>query len=409
MHARSLHRLAGTLTRAAVGSGVDRRVLPIAAVSLVYSASFATFWVYVGIFAVRGLHWPSGRVGLLFLASAPVAAAANYLSGRVSDRTGRRRLIVVSFLGSALNMLALRAFGGSAPLAFVLICGQGVVGAPAFSLHRVLVADLVEDDAREQAYATLRVAANLGTIVGPPLAALLLSLGGWTSFLLGNAALGALGAVLAASLLPHNGKAVAVASGSTSVRPVLRDRPFLLLLASTLLTYFDYCGFETVLPVIAVVEYGLSPATWGLVIAVGPALVILGQLRLMRVAQVLETGPRLAAAALLMGLPFLAFIASRTMIVVVAVVVAFFVGEMVWQPTSQSLAAQLASAPKRGAYLGAFAAMTGPAWTLAPFVAFKLRAHAGVDAVWMMLAGIAVAAAFSGYAAVRAAAAAATR
>src|SRR5438128_8103677 len=116
------------LVRAALGGEIDRRVLPISAISFIYSASFATFWVYVGIFAVRGLHWPANRVGLLFLASAPAAATANYLSGRISDRTGRKRPIVVSFLVSSLNMVALSLFGAHTWLAFALIFGQGVIG-----------------------------------------------------------------------------------------------------------------------------------------------------------------------------------------------------------------------------------------------------------------------------------------
>ena len=128
------------------GGGLDRRVAPIVAVSFVYAASFSTFWVYVGIYAVKGLHWPTGRVGLLFLASAPAAAVANYLSGRISDRVGRRPLILGSFLASSANMILLTLLGETTALAFVLIIVQGVIGAPAYSLDRVLVADLVPDE-----------------------------------------------------------------------------------------------------------------------------------------------------------------------------------------------------------------------------------------------------------------------
>jgi hypothetical protein len=44
------------LARALLGGGLDRRVAPIVPVSFTYSASFSTFWVYVGIYAVKGLH-----------------------------------------------------------------------------------------------------------------------------------------------------------------------------------------------------------------------------------------------------------------------------------------------------------------------------------------------------------------
>jgi predicted MFS family arabinose efflux permease len=388
------------LARALFGGGLDRRVAPIVPVSFTYSASFSTFWVYVGIYAVKGLHWPASRVGLLFLASAPAAAVANYLSGRISDRTGRKPLIVASFLASSANVLLLTWLGGTTALAFVLIVVQGVIGAPAYSLDRVLVADLVPDDeSREPAYASVRVATNLGTLVGPPLGALLVFVAGWTAFLLGIAVLGVIGAAFAIALLPP-AHAIVEARVPGSLRMVLRDRPFSLLLLSTLLAFTDYCGFETVLPVLAVSAYGLAPSTWGLLVIISPALVVLAQLRLTRATSRIPPASRLAGATLLMGLPFLALLASSHVAMIAAVIVVFVVGEMVWMPTSQAVAAQLAPPHARGTYFGALAAMTGPAWTLAPFVAFQLRAHAGVGSVWLLFAAIAVASAAAGAAAV---------
>src|SRR5919109_4171515 len=159
MRPSGLQRLAWLV----LGCEGSRSVRPVAAVSFTYNASFSTFWVYVGIYAVKGLHWPPSRVGLLFLASAPAAAVANYLSGRISDRTGRKRLIVLSFAASAVNMTLLAALGETTAVAFGLIVLQGVIGAPAYSLDRVLVADLVGVD-REPGFATVRVATNLGAL-----------------------------------------------------------------------------------------------------------------------------------------------------------------------------------------------------------------------------------------------------
>jgi predicted MFS family arabinose efflux permease len=356
------------------------------------------------------LHWPASRVGLLFLASAPAAAVANYFSGRISDRVGRKPLIFWSFVASAANLVVLAWLGGTTAVAFALIVLQGVIGAPAYSLDRVLVADVVADAReREPGFATVRVATNLGALVGPPLGALLVYLGGWDAFLLGISALGLAGALLTATLLPNRRTAVHTLAEIGSLRSVLRDRPFALLLLSTLLAFFDYCGFETVLPVIAVSVYGLAPSTWGLLVVISPALVVLGQLRLTRATARVSPGPRLAGATLLMGLPFLLLLVSTSVGVIAIVIALFIVGEMVWMPTSQAVAAQLAPEESRGTYFGALAAMTGPAWTLAPFVAFQLKAHGGVRSVWLLFAAIGVAAALTGAAAVRAQASARPR
>ena len=391
------------LVRAVLGGELDRRVRPVVAVSFTYSASFSTFWVYVGIYAVKGLHWPVNRVGLLFLLSAPAAAIANYLSGHVSDRTGRKGLIVASFLLSAVNVTALALLGHRTAIAFVLIVVQGVIGAPAYSLDRVLVADLVPDgEDREHAYATVRVATNLGALAGPPFAGLLIYLGGWTTFLFALAVLGLLGALLTIALLPPTGGSVVTGEpGAGSLRLVLRDRPFVFLLVSTLLAFTDYCGFETVLPVVAVSTYGIASSTWGLLVVISPVLVILFQLRVARASLRLPSAQRLATAILLMGLPFLALVVSGEIAVIAAVIVVFVLGEMIWMPTSQALAAEIAPTHARGTYFGALAATTGPAWTLAPFIAFQFRTHGGVASVWLFFAAIAFAGAIAGAAAAR--------
>ncbi len=154
---------------------------------------------------------------------------------------------------------------------------------------------------------------------------------------------------------------------------------------------------------IAVASYGVAPSTWGLLVAISPALVILGQLRLTRASGRIPAAPRIAGATLLMGLPFLALLVSTSVAVIAAVIVLFMAGEMVWMPTSQAVTAELAPEPMRGTYFGALAAMTGPAWTLAPFIAFELRGYAGVHAVWLLFAAIALVSAAAGAAAVRAA------
>jgi predicted MFS family arabinose efflux permease len=386
-----------SLSRAALGGNVEPRVRPVVAVSFAYAVSFSTFWVYVGVFAVDRLGARAAEVGILFLLSAPAAGIANYLSGSLSDRLGRKRPIVVSFLAAAATVGALAFTGRHTVVGFALIVVLGVVGAPAYSLDRVLVADLVPDGPeRENAFATVRVASNLGVFVGPPLGALLLRLGGWSAFLTGVVVLGLAGAAVSAAFLPETGARSRERPARGALRAVVGDAPFVLLLVSTLLGFAVYVGYETVLPVIAISDYAIAPATWGLLVAISPLLVIVAQLRLTRATAGIAPGRRLVLALLLMGLPFLALIVSSRLVVIGAVIVVFVVGEMIWMPTSQALAARLAPPESRGAYFGALAATTGPAWTLAPFVAFQLRAAEGVAAVWVLFAALALLAAFVG-------------
>src|SRR5437763_2389790 len=126
------------IARAALAGELDRRMLPVVVVAFAYSLAFSTFWVYLGVFVVDGLGWPPGAVGVLFLVEAPIAAAANFGSGLLADRVGRKGPIVGSFLAASATVLGLAAARGEPAVAFVLIGALGVVGAPAYSLDRVL-------------------------------------------------------------------------------------------------------------------------------------------------------------------------------------------------------------------------------------------------------------------------------
>ncbi len=190
---------------------------------------------------------------------------------------------------------------------------------------------------------------------------------------------------------------------------VARDRRFQLLLGSTLLGYFAFAAFETVLPVVAVSSYGLSASSWGALVAVNPVLVLLFQMRVTRRLEHVALARRLAGSLIVMGSSFLILLVATTTAAVVAVIVVFVLGEMVWSPAAQTLAAELAPRERRGAYLGAFSATTGPAWMLAPFIALQIRGVAGDVPMWCFVAGAGVLAALLGVAACRAATAGRSR
>ena len=60
-----------------------------------------------------------------------------------------------------------------------------------------MVADLVAPELHEAAYASQRVASNLGVTMGPPIGALFLFVGGWNLEFVGVSVLAAIGFVLA--------------------------------------------------------------------------------------------------------------------------------------------------------------------------------------------------------------------
>ena len=337
----------------------------------------------------------------MFLFSASTAAAASYGGGYLSDRVGRKSPIVLGLLGQSIAIAGLLFVGHHVVAGFAVVVLAGVLGAPARSSSTAIVADLVPQRRHETAYATVRVATNLGAVLGPPLGGLLLLGSSWSAFLTGVVVLGLVAAGVAARWLPdprprHDG--IGARRGASTI---LGDTSFLFLIAATFFGFVVYVAFETVLPIALVSSYGLSASTWGFLAAINPVLVTLCQRSVTRRVADVPPGRKIALALVLMGFPFLLLLATSSIAVVVVVIVVFVVGEMLWSPTALALAGRLAPPTLRGAYMGAYGASSTVAWTVAPFVALQLRGAAGDGAMWTFFAGAAVAGALTAAAAAR--------
>jgi predicted MFS family arabinose efflux permease len=365
------------LFRLVWGGEIDRALRPVLAVSFAGSIAGSAGWVFVGIWATKHLGAEKSDLGIAYLVGAVVAAAAGYAGGHLSDKVGRRPLMLVGWGGGALFSV-----GGSA--------GQA------------MVADLVPPEQHEAAYASQRVASNLGVTMGPPIGALFLFLGGWTLEFIGVAVLAFVGFVLAYRYLPRRGAyAPEGPPERSSFRVILGDRPFLLFLLSGMLAWLVYVAYEVVLPVSLTTEHDVPPEIWGLLVIVNPALVTLFQLRLTRAVADVPPAVKLAIAMPLMGVPFLLLSVSAAVPLVALMIVLFVIGEMLWVPTSQSVVAGLAPADVRGAYMGAFGSGAAAGFALAPFFGLTIGDKYGDSATWMFFAIVSVAAAIFGAIAAR--------
>ncbi len=265
-----------------------------------------------------------------------------------------------------------------------------------------LVSDLVAPDRREAGYAAFRVASNLGVSFGPPLGGLLLLGSAWPHLFLGVSLLAAGAWVVAFRFVPGGGRfkpETAPQRGSFAV--VRRDRIFLVFVAAMTLASMTYVAFDALLPISLVTSHGLAPSTWGFLVVVNPIFVTFVQLPLTRRTTRVSPAVKLAVAMPLMGFPFLLLSVDDAVPVVALLVVVFVVGEMLWVPTSQTVAAELAPADIRGAYMGVYGSSAQVAWALTPFAGLQIRHALGDSAMWDCVAALSLVAAVAGAGAAR--------
>lgn len=174
----------------------------------------------------RGM--PLDWLGWMVAAYSLASLAAQLVMGRLSDRVGRRRILVA---GLVLAGLATAAFGGAWPAPWYLVFralwgfGAGAVTVAGMAS----VADLVSPERQGRAYGWMMAAQMAGLAGGPMLGAGLSALVGVVGMFLGGAALTLAAAGLALWGLPRPASHPTAPPARARVKPVWRGRLRLLI------------------------------------------------------------------------------------------------------------------------------------------------------------------------------------
>jgi predicted MFS family arabinose efflux permease len=395
-------RIFARLFRLVWGGDVDRALRPVLAVSLAGSIAGTTMFPFLGIWAIKVLHAPQSTLALAYLISAVLAGVTGYVGGHWSDKIGRRPLILLGWGVQPLVPLALLFVGHHVYFGLALLIALPVVGSLGGAADQAMIADLVAPERQEAAYASVRVAANFGVTIGPPIGGLLLVGGQWSHLWLGAFLLSVAGAVIAFKYIPRGGAYAPEGPpqrGSLGV--IIRDQPFLLFMVASVFATMTYLAVDTLLPISATTTHHLAPAVWGLVLILNPLLVTVFQLRVTRWVSHIRASIKLGIAMPLMGIPFLLLNVNGSALVIAVVIVIFVVGEMLWVPTSQAVVSALAPEDIRGAYMGVFGGTGSIAWAVTPFLGLEVRHAYGDATMWMCVAGVGVVAGILGLIAAR--------
>jgi MFS family permease len=381
------------MLRRLIGDDVDPAIRPLLAVQAATSLAGSMAFSYLALWGIDRLHASGQALGLAFLTTAVASAATGYLGGHISDHVGRRPMILLGRAVFALSGFAAAAVGGNEVAGLAVIVATGALGSLGDAADSALIADLVAPEERERAYSALRVAMNLGVILGPPTGGLLLTYS-WSLLFVGSATLAVAAFALAYRMIPARGAFTPDEPPTRgSFRVIRSDGSFLLLLVGSSLGWMVYQAWEILMPVSLVHEHGYPRWAWGFITILNPIAVGIFQLRLMRWTEGYRVVPRITAAMLLMGPPFLLLSLSDALPVVVLVVAAFVTGEMLIVPAVQGAVASVAPADLRGAYMGAFGATGSVGFALTPLIGLQVLGRAGDTAMWATIAAIALLAA----------------
>ncbi|MFF5053550.1 MDR family MFS transporter [Micromonospora sp. NPDC000663] len=346
--------------------------------------------VFLAIYLTQERGFSASQAGLVLGLWGVGGAVGTTAGGTLADRWGRRPTLLTAHVGAAAMMLAL----GLARDLWAVALGALLLGLfaeaarPAFG---AMMIDVVPAKDRLRAFSLNYWAINLGFAC----AAILAGLAAQADYLLlfvvdaGTMLITALIIFVRVPETRDAGPAVSVTAQAPrgALRTILSDRVYLGFVALNLFAALVFLQHISMLP-IAMGDDGLSPATYGSVIALNGILIVVGQLFVPRLIRGRSRSHVLALAAVVMGVGFGLTAFAGTAWFYGLTVLIWTVGEMLNSPSNSTLIAELSPAELRGRYQGVFSLSWQIAGASAPILGGLVREHAGNDTLWYACAVI---------------------
>jgi MFS transporter, DHA1 family, tetracycline resistance protein len=318
--------------------------------------------------------------------------------GRLSDRIGRRPVLLVGLFGSALSYLAF-GLAGSLAVLFIARAVNGIMGAN-IGVAQAYIADVTPREDRARGMGMIGAAFGLGFIFGPAIGGVLSRFGPEWPFL-GAAALSAVNGIVAwfrlpESLPPHARAAQPARAGLRArLATVVDASPRLRRLYATgFLTTLALAAVEATLALWAARRWGLTQesigygfAAIGLVAAVAQGFLVARLVKRIgeRRSALLGLGLLAAAMALVPLAPTLPFVGLALAL--------WAIGQGAATPAVTAMISHQGGPAEQGRILAASQSLSALGRVLGPWWGGVALAHVGLGAPFLSAAALAAGAA----------------
>lgn len=335
-------------------------------------------------FVVTSFGGSGIALGLLFTGYSLAQFIAAPILGRLSDRIGRRPLLLAALLGTTLSLIVCAL----APNIWVLV-GARVLGGlfgGSISVAMATLSDLTEPDKRTRVMGMGGASIGLAFTVGPAIGALASPLG-FSAVCLIGAAIAAVNLVAAVFMLPHAVRRPVVAAPKQPL-----GAGFWRLLVVTGLTMVVFVGMETTLGLLVRDRFAITASGLGWLLTLAGIASIIAQAGLVwRLSERFGDWTVAAGAAILIAIA-LATLPLTPFVIFLAGVCIVGAAQGALTTITASMASRLAPAGATGKYVGLNQAFSALGRVVGPVLAGALYDW-GPQAGYLVLGVLSVAAA----------------
>jgi len=327
------------------------------------------------------------EAGILLGMSSLFGLIGGMFGGALTDKFGRKRLILFGLVFSAVSTLAFGLVNDIKvlyPLAIVV----GLLSSISHPAHEAMIADILPEKKRQEGFGILRVVANFSWIIGPAIGGFLANINYFYLFAI-DSVISCFVALIIARTIPETKPEPHAHEESQSLlqtfngyRFVFRDRAFIAFIIANITMMIVYQQMYGSLSVYIRDYHNLTPQHYGWLMMTSAITVVLFQFWLTRTIKHLPPFLMMAFGTIFYAVGFLLFGFFTTFILFALNIVIITIGEMIVVPTSQSLVAGFAPDDMRGRYM----AIAGLSWaipsTIGPGLAGYIMDNYNPNLVW---------------------------
>ena len=344
------------------------------------------------------------EAGTLLGMSSLFGLIGSLIGGAITDRFGRRRLILFGLTSSALSSLSLGLVSNISSLYFLIII-VGLLSRVAVPAYDAVLADILPEAKRQEGFGIMRVAFNYAWIFGTALGGLIAARSFLALFIM-DAVLSMIAAIILYRFMMET-KPVSPVEVKTNesflntiagYKVTLRDLAFMSFLVTGMIVLVVYQQEYTSLPVYLRDVHQIDSKSYGVMLFLSGLQVVLFQFWISRTIRIYPPFlmMTLGALFLMVGFGIIGFVSGIALFMLSILVITF--GEMIFYPTGQVLAVGFAPVNMRGRYMAIYSLAWAIPATIGPAAAGLILDHRDPDLLWYLGGILCVIAAISFYA-----------
>lgn len=327
------------------------------------------------------------QVGILLAVFSIFGFVGSFVGGAMTDRIGRRSMIIFSLLTSAFSTLAM-GFVNSMEAFYLIAAVSGIFSNTGGPAYNAIVGDLLPEKKRATGFGILRVAFNVSAAIGPAIGGLLAARS-YQALFITDAIISSIVAVIVYFTIPETKpelkpgeKQETMGQAFKGYLLVFRNGAFVMFVFASVLAWMVYMNFNTTLGVYLRDSHGIPESGYGALISMNAIMVVALQFWITRKLEKYPSMLMMAAGTLLFSFGFAMYgiFESYTWFMIAMAIVT--IGEMITVPIANAEVINFAPEDMRGRYNAVY----GLAWSLpfmvGPYLAGLLMDNHNPDWLW---------------------------